>query len=135
VAATNRAFEFTGMTMARVVDGRIIEGWNTYDFMAMYQQLGIEPAAAGFDGLAGVTSGPTARHGGGCAGDGSGTRRFDPLARPGLLRRRHGGRGGRRRCGPQMYLDAMAAGEVFFIAVGAVEGQSAVARVRVVSPR
>ena len=43
VAATNRAFEFTGMTMARVVDGRIIEGWNTYDFMAMYQQLGIEP--------------------------------------------------------------------------------------------
>jgi ribosomal protein S18 acetylase RimI-like enzyme len=27
---------------------------------------------------------------------------------------------------PQMYLDAMAAGEVFFIAIGAVEGQSAV---------
>ena len=27
---------------------------------------------------------------------------------------------------PQMYLDAMAAGEVFFIAIGAVEGQTAV---------
>ena len=43
VAGTNRAVKFSGMTMARVVDGRIQEGWNTYDFMAMFQQLGIEP--------------------------------------------------------------------------------------------
>lgn len=46
VAGTNRPVEFTGMTMARIVDGRIQEGWNTYDFLAMYQQLGIEPPAA-----------------------------------------------------------------------------------------
>ena len=26
--ATNRSVKFTGMTMARVVDGRILEGWN-----------------------------------------------------------------------------------------------------------
>ena len=45
VAGTNRPVAFTGMTMARVVDGHIQEGWNTYDFMAMFQQLGIEPPA------------------------------------------------------------------------------------------
>jgi hypothetical protein len=31
------------MTMARVAGGRVIEGWNSFDFMTMYQQLGIEP--------------------------------------------------------------------------------------------
>ena len=39
VKATNRSVDFTGMTMARVVEGRILEGWNSYDFMGMYQQL------------------------------------------------------------------------------------------------
>ena len=43
IAATNRSVDFTGMTMARVVEGRILEGWNSYDFMSMYQQLGIQP--------------------------------------------------------------------------------------------
>jgi len=44
VAATNRSVDFTGMTMARVgTDGRILEGWNSFDFLSMYQQLGIEP--------------------------------------------------------------------------------------------
>jgi len=42
-APTNRPVEFTGMTMARVVDGQIVEGWNSYDFLAMYQQLGVQP--------------------------------------------------------------------------------------------
>jgi predicted ester cyclase len=42
-APTKRPVEFTGMTMARVRDGQIVEGWNAYDFMTMYQQLGIEP--------------------------------------------------------------------------------------------
>ena len=32
--------DFWGMTMARVKDGRIVEGWNTFDFLTMYQQLG-----------------------------------------------------------------------------------------------
>ena len=40
---TNRSVDFTGMTMGRVVGGRIIEGWNNYDFVTMYQQLGVEP--------------------------------------------------------------------------------------------
>jgi hypothetical protein len=38
--ATNRAVDFYGMTMARVVGGRIVEGWNAFDFLRMYQQLG-----------------------------------------------------------------------------------------------
>ena len=43
MAATNRSIDITGMTMARVVDGIIVEGWNNYDFITMYQQLGVEP--------------------------------------------------------------------------------------------
>ena len=43
--ATNRKVKFSGFTMTRVEDGRIVEGWNTYDFLSMYQQLGIIPAA------------------------------------------------------------------------------------------
>jgi steroid delta-isomerase-like uncharacterized protein len=39
-AATNRAVEFTGMTFARVREGQIVEAWNNFDFMAMFQQLG-----------------------------------------------------------------------------------------------
>lgn len=39
-AATNRPVEFTGMTFARVRDGKIVEAWNNFDFMAMFQQLG-----------------------------------------------------------------------------------------------
>jgi predicted ester cyclase len=45
LAATNRSFDITGMTLARVVDGRIVEGWNSFDFTTMYQQLGIQPPA------------------------------------------------------------------------------------------
>ncbi|MCA1615645.1 MAG: ester cyclase [Acidobacteria bacterium] len=39
-AASGRAVEFTGMTFARVRDGQIVEAWNNFDFMAMFQQLG-----------------------------------------------------------------------------------------------
>ncbi len=38
--ATQRPVEFTGMTFARVRDGKIVEAWNNFDFMAMFQQLG-----------------------------------------------------------------------------------------------
>jgi predicted ester cyclase len=44
-APTNRRVKFSGFTLTRVEDGRIIEGWNTYDFLTMYQQLGVIPAA------------------------------------------------------------------------------------------
>ena len=39
-AATNRPVEFTGMTFSRIRDGKIVEAWNNFDFMAMFQQLG-----------------------------------------------------------------------------------------------
>ena len=39
--ATGRAVDFWGMTIARVVDGELVEGWNCYDFLTMYQQLGL----------------------------------------------------------------------------------------------
>ncbi len=39
-AATERPVEFTGMTFARVRDGKIVEAWNNFDFMSMFQQLG-----------------------------------------------------------------------------------------------
>ena len=39
-AATGRPVEFTGMTFARVRDGKIVEAWNNFDFMAMFRQLG-----------------------------------------------------------------------------------------------
>lgn len=39
--ATNKPIEFWGFTLARVVDGQLVEGWNTFDFLAMYDQMGV----------------------------------------------------------------------------------------------
>ena len=39
-APTNRIVEFDGVVMALVRDGRIVEGWNCFDFLSMYQQIG-----------------------------------------------------------------------------------------------
>ena len=36
----------TGMTIGRVVDGQIVEGWNVWDIMGMSRQLGAEPMVA-----------------------------------------------------------------------------------------
>ena len=41
VAATDKEIEFTGLVLIRVKDGKFIEGWNQFDFMNMYQQLGV----------------------------------------------------------------------------------------------
>ena len=38
-AATQRPMEITGITFARVRDGKIVEAWNNFDFMGMFQQL------------------------------------------------------------------------------------------------
>lgn len=38
--ATNQPVEFWGMCFARVRGGQIVEGWNCFDFLSMYQQLG-----------------------------------------------------------------------------------------------
>ncbi|HEX8096423.1 MAG TPA: ester cyclase [Pyrinomonadaceae bacterium] len=40
VAATDRPVEMTGMSIARVRDGKIIEAWNNFDFMSLFQQIG-----------------------------------------------------------------------------------------------
>lgn len=39
---TNKRVDFTGMCLARVKDGRIVEGWNNFDLLTMYRQLGME---------------------------------------------------------------------------------------------
>ena len=39
-AATGQPAEFTGMCIVRVKDGQIVEAWNNFDFMSMFQQLG-----------------------------------------------------------------------------------------------
>jgi steroid delta-isomerase-like uncharacterized protein len=38
-AATLKQAEFTGMCIARLRDGKIVEAWNNFDFLAMYSQL------------------------------------------------------------------------------------------------
>ena len=44
VDATEKHVEFDGVTIGRVVDGQIREGWNCFDFLTMYQQLEMLPA-------------------------------------------------------------------------------------------
>ncbi|MBX7169652.1 MAG: ester cyclase [Pyrinomonadaceae bacterium] len=40
VTPTNQQIEFTGLTIVKLKDGKIIEAWNEFDFMKMYSQLG-----------------------------------------------------------------------------------------------
>lgn len=37
---TNQPIDFTGIVMIRLKDGKIVESWNSFDFMRMYTQLG-----------------------------------------------------------------------------------------------
>jgi steroid delta-isomerase-like uncharacterized protein len=39
--ATNNGIDFRGFAMGRVKDGQLVEGWNAFDFLGMYQQLGV----------------------------------------------------------------------------------------------
>ena len=39
-AATQARVEFTGMTIVRIDNGKIVEAWNNFDFMTMYKQCG-----------------------------------------------------------------------------------------------
>lgn len=41
VPATNNAVEFTGISIVRVQDGRIIEAWNNFDFLSLNRQIGV----------------------------------------------------------------------------------------------
>jgi predicted ester cyclase len=38
--ASGTPVNFNGMVMTKLADGKIIEAWNNYDFLTMYQQLG-----------------------------------------------------------------------------------------------
>jgi predicted ester cyclase len=40
ITATQTPVEFTGMSIVRIKDGKIVEAWNNFDFMKMYRQLG-----------------------------------------------------------------------------------------------
>jgi len=40
VAASHSPVEFHGISIVRIRDGKIVEGWNNFDFMKMYQQIG-----------------------------------------------------------------------------------------------
>jgi steroid delta-isomerase-like uncharacterized protein len=44
--ATNARMRVSGMTIARVEDGVLTEGWNIFDSMGLLQQLGILPPPA-----------------------------------------------------------------------------------------
>jgi predicted ester cyclase len=39
-AATQAPVAFTGITIVRIADGKIVEAWNNFDFMTMYRQCG-----------------------------------------------------------------------------------------------
>ena len=39
-SASNRPIEFTGITILRVKDGKIVEAWNNFDFQALSKQIG-----------------------------------------------------------------------------------------------
>jgi steroid delta-isomerase-like uncharacterized protein len=44
---TNRRVEFEGVTIGRIREGQFVEGWNFYDFLSMYQQIGALPPLPG----------------------------------------------------------------------------------------
>jgi steroid delta-isomerase-like uncharacterized protein len=46
-AATKRPVEFTGICLTRWHAGQIVEAWNNFDFMTMFQQLDVLPAQPG----------------------------------------------------------------------------------------
>lgn len=40
LAASNAPVEFTGLLIVRIEDGKIVEAWNNFDFLAMNKQIG-----------------------------------------------------------------------------------------------
>lgn len=41
IAATKKKVMFEGVTIVRCKEGKIFEGWNFYDFMKMYMEIGL----------------------------------------------------------------------------------------------
>lgn len=50
--ATDSPVEFTGICIVRIRDGKIVEAWNNFDFMSMFQQLGALRLESGTDASA-----------------------------------------------------------------------------------
>jgi steroid delta-isomerase-like uncharacterized protein len=46
IPPTGRSIAVTGISIARIVDGKIIESWNNWDALGMMQQLGVVSAEA-----------------------------------------------------------------------------------------
>ena len=45
VAATAKQATVTGISIVRIADGKIAEGWNNWDLMGLMQQIGMVPVA------------------------------------------------------------------------------------------
>ncbi|MEZ5426304.1 MAG: ester cyclase [Pyrinomonadaceae bacterium] len=41
ISPTNAPIEFSGMCIVRLENGKIAEAWNNFDFLSMYQQMGL----------------------------------------------------------------------------------------------
>jgi len=39
--ATQSPVDFTGMTIVRIKNGKIVEAWNNFDFMTLHRQVGL----------------------------------------------------------------------------------------------
>lgn len=46
IPRTGRRFSVTGMTIARIANGKITESWNSWNALGLMQQLGVVPAEA-----------------------------------------------------------------------------------------
>jgi steroid delta-isomerase-like uncharacterized protein len=46
IPRTGRSISVTGISIARIANGKIIESWNNWDALGMMQQLGVVPAPA-----------------------------------------------------------------------------------------
>jgi steroid delta-isomerase-like uncharacterized protein len=42
-APSNQPVRFTGITIVRAKDGKLVEGWNAWDFLGCFQQIGLLP--------------------------------------------------------------------------------------------
>ena len=41
VPPTGKSIDFWGMVIARIANGKILESWNTFDFLTFYQQIDV----------------------------------------------------------------------------------------------
>ena len=45
--STGNPVAFEGMLIFRVRDGKVVEAWNSFDFLKMFQQMGVVNLAGG----------------------------------------------------------------------------------------